>query len=144
MHRALENFRALILLSLITLVVAVFLTFHQPSIAPAQADLFSRAGEDALVGYEWANYLWWCWFGIYTASLIAAFFYTWFARQLILAAICFGLVQVPLSGVSISTAWESAAWAVHSAVGMFAIGMAFFSPAVIRRMRRDWNRSMKL
>lgn len=136
--RDIDNLRALLMLSGITLVVAVFLSF-QPTLGTEEQQLFRDAGGiGAVATAATSMYLWLSWLVLYALAHVLAFSLVWFSRYLFVAAFVIEIGMTAVGGLVVTTPLENTVWVIHTALATFAIGMLFFSPGVRSAMRKDY------
>jgi hypothetical protein len=144
MKSTIENFRALVVLSGVTFVIA----FGRPYIATETSrpeellGYLSGSGYGALLDNSSLVYLWWSWVALYLAAHALAFFFNWFSRPLFLFTIALSLAQSMAGGLLVGEPLDNALWSVHNYIATFLIGMLFFSPAVGARIRKDWVKTI--
>lgn len=137
--RDIDNLRALLVLSLVTLAIAVFLSYRQMPIDEALLPILDARGGDAVVGPDTANLLWIGWLVLYVAAHVLALLGAWFSRHVFVVSFVLYVLMGAVGGLSVGTPWDNTAWSLHTAVATFAIGMLFFSPGARSQARKDWQ-----
>ena len=143
MKRDIENFRALLFLSAVTLAVAIWFGFIQFPLTEAQTNFINGGGVGALVDPQMADFLWFSWLVLYSLAHVFGFLLSWMARYIFILTFGLTVITSIIGGLSVGSPWDNTAWALHTAIATFAIGMLFFSPGVVARTRRDWHATVK-
>lgn len=135
--RDVDNLRALLLLSAVTLAIGVFLSFQMTLGTEDQQRMLEAGGIDAIATAATSMYLWLSWLALYALAHLLAFSLVWFSRYLFLASFVIQIAMTAVGGLLVITPLENTVWAVHTMLATFAIGMLFFSPGVRSGMRKD-------
>jgi len=130
MNKDCDNFRAIVMGSGISLVLAASYSFFSDPYSEEIKNAASWSGFDALLSREATSFLYLSWLSIYAVAHVLAFFFFHYARWLIIAALLIQLFSAVVSGVFVSTPIENVLWAIQYTVHPFFVGMAFFSPGV--------------
>jgi hypothetical protein len=135
--KSIENFRALVVLSAVTLAIGVAEPYITSSPTQDQLQIMTGANYGALMDFSSLDYLWWSWIALYFAAHILAFMFSWLSRPVFIFTLVQIIVICSVSGMTIGTPLANAIWAVHYSVSTFAIGMLFFSAPVSAHIRRE-------
>ena len=136
--RTIENFRALVLLTLILRIGTWLLSFAAGDLVPGGGEAAGEwSGYGALTDDMALSLLWYAWLTIDVLGFVGLFFFLSPARWFILLALCAAPVLAAISGIAVVSPIEAVASALYQIAYVFTIGMAFFAQPVAVRFARD-------
>lgn len=138
--RDVDNLRALLMLSGVTLAVSAFLSY-QPTLGTEEQQLLLEArGIGAIATGATSEYLWLSWLLLYALAHVLAFSLVWFSRYVFVASFAIEVAMTAVGGLGVAAPLENTFWVLHTVFATFAIGMLFFAPGVRSRTRKDYLR----
>jgi hypothetical protein len=136
MNRHIDNFRTLIVLSLATLALAVYVSYRaEPPPAELQA-LYGWAGYGAVMPGLVDERLWYVWLALTCMGLLGSFFFIAPARYFLVIPMFLAPLRAGLGGIWVSWPLEDAFWSFNYIFQTFVIGMAFFHDPIVVRFGR--------
>lgn len=136
MNRQIDNFRILILLSLATLALAVYVSFHAEPPPTELQELYRWRGYGAVIPGLVDERLWYVWLALTCMGQLGSFFFIAPARYLLIIAMFLGPLRTGLGGIWVSSPLEDTFWSFNSVFSTFVIGMALFHAPVVARFRK--------
>lgn len=133
MTNEIDNFRTLIILSIATWLLGMYVSYNA---APPPQELRSL--------YDWQGYgevvpglvnlrLFWVESALLLAGLVGMFLFYRAARTAVFVSVLLNPLRVGLGGIWVSSPLESAFWSLHWVFFLFVFGMAFFSGPIRER-----------
>lgn len=129
------NFRILVVLSGVSLLLGTYAAYTAEPPPPDLQDLYGWSGYGAVIPGAMDERLWYVWLVFSALGLAGAFLYWNFARPLLVMPLFIDVLRAGLGGIYVSDPVEGAASALYYTFSTFVIGMAFFSERTRRRFR---------
>lgn len=136
--RTIENFRALVLLTLILRIGTWLLSFAAGALVPGGGEAAGEwNGYGALTDDAVVSLLWYAWLTVDVLGFVGLFFFLSPARWFLLLALGATPVLAAVSGIAVISPVEAVASALYQIAYVFTLGMAFFAQPVAARFARD-------
>lgn len=130
MMKQIDNFRILIILSVSTWLLGMYVSYNA---APPPQEVTSL--------YDWQGYgqvapglvnlrLFWVESGLLLFGLVGMFFFSRAARWAVLVSVLVHPLRTALGGIWVSSPLEDTFWSLHWVFFLFVFGMAFFSEPI--------------
>jgi len=139
MSSALDSFRTLIVLSLVSIAFAIFVSLNA---SPPPAELFEYYewhGFGAVTRPEAQAWLWYPEMALLLGALVGMFFLWRYSLSAALVSVFISPVRAAFGGIHVSSPIEDAFWACHWIFFVLVLGMALFEPSISPHFR-IWKR----
>jgi hypothetical protein len=131
-----DNFRILIRISITTLAVAIYVSYHaEPPPAELQ-DVYGWMGYGAVMPGLVQERLWYLWLALNCVGLLGSFFFIAAARYLLVIQLFLAPLRAALGGIWVSAPLEDAFWSFHYIFATLVIGMALFHAPIVARFKK--------
>lgn len=141
MLRAIDCFRSLIVLALLTLGFALYVSFNlaPPTDADELWPYLVWVGYGAVEPWWLNTFVWYINLSLTVTGLLTAFFFIRNAHYLLLTALFFFPIQTAIGGIWLSSPLEDTFWAIHSICFTLVLGMALFDETIRTRLKMRSN-----
>ncbi len=139
MSSTLDNFRTLIVLSLISIAVAVYVSFNASPPPEELLRYYDWHGFGAITHPEAQAWLWYPELALLIGSLVGMFFLWRYALSAALVSVLISPFRAAFGGIYVSSPIEDALWACYWIFFILVLGMALFEPSISPHFR-IWKR----